>query len=138
MSSLFFGGKLRQIPTTFMKTFYRILIRTTPFHPENKCIPKPPSPLSEQVAINPMVNFKMNSSFQPIKEGICHIFRHLGFQIKIIFLLALFVMFKFSFMLYFHQSLVYIFHFLYYSQLTYIIIMFLSCLFMFFSFIMSN
>jgi hypothetical protein len=32
-----------------------------------------------------------NSEFWPIKGGIYHAFRHLGFQIKIIFLLSFFV-----------------------------------------------
>jgi hypothetical protein len=41
-----------------------------------------------------------------MKGGICHAFRHLGFQIKIMLLLSLFVMLKF----YLYQSLVYAFH----------------------------
>ena len=99
---LLLGAKLRQIPTIFMMTTLQILIRTTPFRPENKSIPKPQSPLSQQLATNSIVNYKMNSYFQLIKGSIFHTFKHLGFQIKIIFLLSLFVMFKFYFMFYFH------------------------------------
>jgi len=53
-------------------------------------------------SISRVLEVQMNSSFWHIKGGICHTFRHLSFQIKIIFMLSLFVIFKFYFMFYFY------------------------------------
>jgi hypothetical protein len=45
-----------------------------------------------KVAIHSTISHQINSSeFWPIKGGICHAFRHLGFQIKILLLLSFFV-----------------------------------------------
>ena len=47
---------------------------------------------SQDVATHSTISHQINSSeFWPIKGGICHAFRHLGFQIKIMFLLSLFI-----------------------------------------------
>jgi hypothetical protein len=47
---------------------------------------------SQEVATHTTISQQINSSeFWPIKGGICHAFRHLGFQIKIISLLAFFL-----------------------------------------------
>ena len=46
----------------------------------------------KEVATHSTISHQINSfEFYPIKGGIFHTFRHLGFQIKIIFLLSFFV-----------------------------------------------
>jgi len=45
------------------------------------------------MATHSTISQQMNSSeFWPIKGGICHVFRHLGFQIKIMLLLSLYIL----------------------------------------------
>jgi hypothetical protein len=48
---------------------------------------------SQDVATHSTISQQINSSeFSPIKGGICHVFRHLGFQIKIMLLLSLYIL----------------------------------------------
>jgi hypothetical protein len=57
---------------------------------------------SQEVATHPTISHEINSSkFWPIKGGICHTFRYLGFQIKIISLLAFFL-YSFNVLVLFH------------------------------------
>jgi len=47
---------------------------------------------SQDVATHSTITHQINSSkFWPIKGGICHAFRHLGFQIKIMLFISLFI-----------------------------------------------
>jgi len=48
---------------------------------------------SQDVATHSSISQQINSSeFWPIKGGICHVFRHLGVQIKIMLLLSLYIL----------------------------------------------
>jgi len=48
---------------------------------------------SQDVATHSTISQQINiSEFWPIKGDICHVFRHLGFQIKIMLLLSLYIL----------------------------------------------
>ena len=84
----FFIGKLRRIPTTSMKTTcsnFDVRNDVSSRQQVNSYLP------SQQLTTKSIINYQMNSSFQPIKGGIFHTLRHLGFQIKILLLLSFFL-----------------------------------------------
>ena len=89
MTSTFFHGKLREFPKTFMISYGSSsdVSNDVLFRQEDKDFHQ-----SQDVATHSTIIHQINSSkFWPIKGGICHAFRHLGVQIKIMLLLSFFV-----------------------------------------------
>ena len=124
---LYFVGKLRQFSRTFIRTICSNsdVSNDILFGQEDKGCHQ-----VKEVATHSTISHQINSfEFQPIKGGIFHTFRHLGFQIKIIFLLSFFVFCNVQVLFHVIFSLISCLCFSFPFLLLVTTLMFLSCLF---------